>query len=306
MPANRDVPRRTRAKPAARAPLLAVDGPLLLYRAYFAMPDSIKGADGHPVGALLGSTNYILQAVARHQPRAVVVCIGQETATYRAELYPPYHAHRPPMPDDLARQFVAAAAFYPALGWFVEMHEDLEADDLLATLAEAEAKAGGRTLVLTGDRDLYQLASDEVTVLYIPGGKSSGKPPDEVTPAEVRKRYGIGPELVPDFIALRGDPSDGLPGAAGIGEKTARDLLLEHGSLEGAIAGALRERPRVAEVLRRDAEELRRFKEIATVVRVARKPPPDQATDYASGAAAARERGMNALARRLEELAAGS
>jgi DNA polymerase-1 len=283
-----------------------VDAPLLLYRAFFAMPDSIKGADGHPVNALLGSTNYILQAVAKHRPRAVVACIGQETATYRAELYPPYHAHRPPMPDDLARQFVAAAAFYPALGWFVEMHDDLEADDLLASLADAETKAGGRTLVLTGDRDLYQLASEQVTVLYIPGGKSSGQPPDEVTPDEVRKRYGIGPELVPDFIALRGDPSDGLPGAAGIGEKTARDLLLDHGSLDGAIDNALRERPRVAEVLRRDAEELRKFREVATVVRVPRKPPPDRPTDYAGGAAAARERGMNALARRLDELAAAA
>jgi 5'-3' exonuclease len=291
------------SRKADRAPLLVVDAPLLLYRAYFAMPDSIKGSDGHPVNALLGSTNYILQAVAKHKPRAVVACIGQETATYRAELYPPYHAHRPPMPDDLARQFVAAAAFYPAFGWFVEMHDDLEADDLLASLAEAETKAGGRTLVLTGDRDLYQLASEQVTVLYIPGGKSSGKPPDEVTPDEVRKRYGIGPELVPDFIALRGDPSDGIPGAAGIGEKTARDLLRDHGSLDGAIANALRERPRVAEVLRRDADELRKFREVATVVRLRRKPPPDQATDYAAGAQAARERGMGALARRLDELA---
>jgi 5'-3' exonuclease len=289
-----------------RAPLLAVDAPLLLYRAFFAMPDSIKGADGHPIGALLGATNYILQAVAKHAPRAVVACIGQETATYRAELYPPYHAHRPPMPDDLARQFVAAASFFPAFGWMVEMHDDLEADDLLASLAAAETTAGGRSLILTGDRDLYQLASEDVTVLYIPGGKSSGKPPDEVTPAEVRKRYGIPPELVPDFIALRGDPSDGLPGGAGIGEKTARDLLLEHGSLDGAIAGALRERPRVAEVLRRDADELRGFKDIATVVRVPRKPPPDRPTDYAGGAEAARERGMNALAKRLDALAEAS
>jgi DNA polymerase-1 len=288
------------------APLLVVDAPLLLYRGFYALPDSIKGADGEPVNALLGSTNLILQAVAKHAPRAVVACLGQETAGYRAELYPPYHAHRPPMPDTLAHQFAEAPAFYGELGWWVETDDSLEADDVLASLAEAETQAGGRTLVLTGDRDLYQLASEQVTVLYIPGGKASGKGPEEVTPREVRRRYGIDPELVPDFIALRGDPSDGLPGGQGIGEKTARDLLLEHGSLEGAIANALRERPRVAEVLRRDADELRRFREIATVVKTPRTAPPDRATDWAAGAAAARERGMNGLARRLDELAAAA
>jgi len=289
--------------PTDRAPLLVVDAPLLLYRAFFALPDSIKGADGEPVNALLGSTNLILRAVEGHRPRAVVACLGQETAPYRTELYEPYHAHRPPMPDALARQFAEAPAFYGELGWWVETDDALEADDVLASLAEAETESGGRTLVLTGDRDLYQLASEQVTVLYIPGGKASGKGPDEVTPREVRRRYGIDPEQVPDFIALRGDPSDGLPGGRGIGEKTARDLLREHGSLEGAIANALRERPRVAEVLRRDADELRRFREIATVVKTPRTLPPDRATDWARGAAAARERGMNALARRLEELA---
>jgi 5'-3' exonuclease len=289
-----------------RGPLLAVDAPALLYRAFFALPDSITDPEGRPVNALLGSTNLMLAAVERYAPRAVVTCLGQETATYRARLYPPYHAHRPPMPDALAHQFATAPAFYEALGWSVDVHSNLEADDLLAGLAETETRAGGQTLVLTGDRDLYQLASDQVTVLYLGGGRPAQvarRGFDEVTPREVRRRYGVDPEQVPDFIALRGDPSDGLPGGRGIGEKTARDLLREHGSLEGAIANALRERPRICQALREGAEELRRFREIATVVRVKRRRPPDRPTDWMGGAAAARALGMNQLARRLEAAA---
>jgi DNA polymerase-1 len=116
----------------------------------------------------------------------------------------------------------------------------------------------------------------------------------------VRKRYGIPPELVPDFIALRGDPSDSIPGGKGIGEKTARDLLLEYGSLEGAIANAVRERPRVQAALRDQADELRTFKQVATLVPVPLERPPDRPTDWAAAAAAAREKGMNRLAERLE------
>src|SRR5436305_1372103 len=128
--------------------------------------------------------------------------------------------------------------------------------------------------------------------------------PDELGPADVKKRYGIPPELVPDFIALRGDPSDGIPGGTGIGEKTARDLLLAYGTLEGAIANAIRERPRVQRALREEAEQLHEFKEIATLVDVPVQRPPDPPTDSESGAEAARSRGMNRLAERLQRLAA--
>ena len=292
--------------PKHRAPLLVVDAPLLLYRAYFAMPDSIKGADGEPVNALLGSTNYILQAVAKHAPRAVVACIGQETATYRAELYPPYHAHRPPMPDDLAAQFVKAASFYPALGWQVEMHDDLEADDLLASLAEAETKAGGRTLVLTGDRDLYQLASDQVTVLYIPGGSPAASRPTRSRPPRCASATASARSSSPTSSRCAATPRTGCPAAPESARRPHATSCSSTARWRGRSPGRCAERPRVAEVLRRDADELRRFKDIATVVRVSRTPPPDAQTDYAAGAAAARERGMNALARRLDELAAGA
>src|SRR3954449_2972011 len=283
-------------------PLLAIDRPNLLFRAFFALPRSITDAEDQPVNALLGTANLILQAVERHDPRAVVLCDGAEAAVYRKELLPQYHEDRPPLDPDLARQFDDSEAFFGAFGWTTLIHDTLEADDLLGSLARAETEAGGSALLFTGDRDMFQCVGDQVTVLF-PGGKGG---PDEIGPAEVRKRYGIPPELVPDFIALRGDPSDGIPGGAGIGEKTARDLLLDHGTLEGALANAIRERPRVQRALREEAEQLHEYKEIATLVHVPVTRPPDCPTDFLGGAAMAREHGMNRLAERLERLAAAA
>jgi 5'-3' exonuclease len=278
-------------------PLLLADAPHLLYRAFFALPDSIKDGDGRPVNALLGSVNQLMWCVDRYAPRAVVCCFGQDSADYRTEAYPSYHAHRPPMPDALADQWERAPALYEALGWVVMSHPALEADDLLHALAAAEAAAGGRALILTGDRDLFQCASDRITVLL---QRARQEGPDEMGPDEVEARYGIPPSAVPDFIALRGDPSDGLPGAKGIGEKTAAELLRRHGSLEAAIAGAIRERPAVRRALLDQADELLAFKDIATLRDAEVERPPDAPTDRARGAAAARELGMNRLAERLE------
>ena len=156
---------------------------------------------------------------------------------------------------------------------------------------------GGEALIVTGDRDMYQCVSDRVHVLYLKSGISGF---EEVDPAEVKRRYGVEPALVPDFIALRGDPSDSLPGAPGVGPKTAAELLARHGSLEGAIAGALHERPRITAALTENADELRAFKDIATLREVDVERPPDRATDLQGGAAAARELGLNRLADRLE------
>src|SRR5215204_1530740 len=139
-------------------PLLLADTPHLLYRAFFALPDSITDSDGRPVNALLGSVNQLLWCVERYEPRAVVCCFGQESATYRTELYPPYHAHRPQMPDDLAHQWEQAPALYEALGWTVTAHDELEADDLMHAYATREVAAGGRAQILTGDRDMFQCA----------------------------------------------------------------------------------------------------------------------------------------------------
>jgi 5'-3' exonuclease len=282
------------------APLLAVDTPSMLFRAFYALPDSIVGPDGKPVNALLGTANLILKEVEIHRPRAVVLCFGPDAASYRTELYPAYPAEREAaMPDDLAPQFEAARDFFAAFGWTVASSDELEADDLLGTYAKREAGAGGQALLLTGDRDMYQCAGDRVTVLYV---RTGGKGAEEVGPEEVRKRYGIGPELVPDFIALRGDPSDGLPGAKGVGPKTAAELLRKHGSLEAVLANAIREqRPKLRAALIEAGDDLRAFKDIATLRDAGVDPPPDRPTDWAGAAAAARERGMNRLADRLAQ-----
>ena len=282
-------------------PLLAVDAPSMLFRAFYALPDSIKGKDGAPVNALLGTANLILRELELHDPRAVVLCFGPDAADYRVELFDGYHAERPEVPDTLAPQFADSRAFFEAFGWVVADHDSLEADDLLGSYARREADAGGRALVMTGDRDMYQCAGERVTVLYI---RTGGKGAEAVDAAEVRKRYGIDPSQVPDFIALRGDPSDGIPGAKGIGEKTAAELLQRHGSLQAALDGAVREsKPSVRKALMEQRDELLRFKEIATLQDVPVELPPDRPTDLPGGAAAARERGMNRLAERLEKAA---
>jgi len=280
-------------------PLLVVDTPSMLFRAFYALPDSIVGADGRPVNALLGTANLVLREVEEHEPRAVVLCFGPDAASYRTELYPAYHAEREAaMPDDLSPQFAAAHELFEAFGWTVATAEDLEADDLLGTFARHEAESGGSALLLTGDRDMYQCAGDRITVLYV---KTGTKGAEAVGPAEVEERYGVPPELVPDFIALRGDPSDGLPGAKGVGPKTAAELLRRHGSLEAVLENAIREpRPALRASLLGAAEDLRAFKDIATLRDAGVEPPPDRETDWAGAAAAARAQGMNRLAERLE------
>jgi 5'-3' exonuclease len=259
------------------------------------------------VTALLGTVNALLAAIEATAPRAVVACLGAEQAEYRVALYPPYHAHRDPMPAPLAAQWQLAPALFERLGWTVTESESLEADDVMFSYSLAEQARGGRSLLMTADRDLFAAASEHAAVLEL----RKGSAPVEVGPAEVRERYGVGPELVSDLIALRGDPSDGLPGAPGIGQKTAAALLNRFGSLERVLAAAAEPRsviagelsPRVAAVLREHAEQLEIFKQVATLQRIKVKAPRDRASDFAGGAAAAAELGMKRLADRLERAA---
>jgi 5'-3' exonuclease len=296
----------------APAPLLLADIPWLLYRSYFALPKSIVGAERQPVNALLGTVNALLNVAesASGRVRAVVACTGAEEAQYRVALYPAYHAHRDPMPPELAWQWQRAPELLAGLGWLVRGSDSLEADDVMFSFARAEERRGGRALLMTGDRDLYGAVSEHVSVLELRKGGKTG----ELGPADVRERYGVEPALVPDFIALRGDPSDGLPGAPGIGAKTAAELLRRYGTLEGvldaahALADKVRRdddemRPRAAAALRENDEQLRAFKQIATLQPIDVRRPPDSVTDFAAGARHARELGMLRLAERLENLA---
>jgi 5'-3' exonuclease len=310
------------------APLLIADVPWLLYRSYFGLPKSIKGADGGPVGALLGTVGALLAAIEAKGPRAVAACMGAEEARYRVQLYPPYHAHREPMPAELAEQWGRAPELLGSLGWSVVDAGELEADDAMGSLARVESRAGGRSLLLTADRDLYQAVNEGVAVLEMGKGHVL-----EVTEGLVIERYGVLPEQVPDLIALRGDPSDGIPGAPGVGAKTAAQLLGSHGTLEalleqaerrcaeeGALGGTRKPsgrsarggmdapkgtdemRPRVARSLHENAQLLRTFKRVATLVEIEVERPRDAPTDFAGGARKARELGMARLAERLERM----
>lgn len=271
-------------------PLLAVDTPFFMFRAFHSLPDKITDREGRPVNALLGTANAILKAVEQHDPRAVALCFGPDAAPYRVELYDGYHAHRLPVPHPLAAQFEAAPVLFREFGWDCLYDDTVEADDLLGSLARVEEDAGGTTLLMTGDRDLFQCATPATRVLLIGRGGES-----LVDAAEVERRYGIPPALVPDFIALRGDPSDGIPGAKGIGEKTAADILRRHGSLEAALAAS--------EKLGAMREQLTAYKEIALLRKLDLERPTDRSTDFAAAAVAADAAGMARLADRLRELA---
>ncbi|HTW42415.1 MAG TPA: 5'-3' exonuclease [Solirubrobacteraceae bacterium] len=282
-------------------PLLLADVPWLLYRSFFALPKSIVGADGQPVNALLGTVNTILSVyegrLTAPDVRRVVACLGAEQADYRVALYPAYHAHREPMPAELAAQWEQAPSLLESLGWLVASSAELEADDVMFSYARAEEEAGGSALIVSGDRDMFAAVSERVSVVELRKGGKLGL----IGPQQVRERYGVEPAQVPDFIALRGDPSDGLPGAPGIGAKTAAELLRAHGSLEGVLAAAEAGvlRPRATASMREHAELLRAFKRIATLQRIEVARPADGAADFARGAALARELGMRRLAERL-------
>jgi DNA polymerase-1 len=279
-------------------PLLAVDAPLLMFRGYYALPSSIRGIGGAPVNALLGTANQVLQAVERLAPRATVLCWGAEAAPYRVEHFAGYHADREPAPDDLSEQWDRAPALFEAFGWRSLDAGEFEADDLLGSLASIETAAGGMTVLFTGDRDMFQCVNDTVTVLFPAKGG-----PELIDAAGVRERYGIEPAQVPDLIALRGDPSDGIPGAKGIGAKGAADLLRRFGSLEGVLEAAASPTsemtPRTRGTLTADPDLLRAFHDMATLRAIAVERPPDAPLDRAAAAEAAREAGMNRLAERL-------
>ena len=230
--------------------------------------------------------------------------MGAEEADYRVELYPPYHAHRDPMPPELRRQWAQAPALLDGLGWNHTTSEDLEADDVMFSLARIEAADGGSALLLTGDRDLFGAVDERVSVVELLKGGSHG----QIGPADVRDRYGVRPDQVADFIALRGDPSDGLPGAPGIGAKTAAELLCEHDTLEGAIAAAQNRRQRADAPAhgRRPVENeqlLRTFKRDRHAPADRRRAPAGSPDRLRWRRRCARELGMRALAERLDKLA---
>lgn len=275
----------------AAQPILAVDGDNLAHRAYHALPSSIKGGDGKPANMIVGFANMLIRAWEAEEPRTVFVAFDTLTVpTYRHELLSAYQSGRD-FPRDLTDQLDRLPDLVEALGFPWAKEAGYEADDFLAAAVASEDKRGGETLVATSDRDLFQLASPRTMILQPVRGVSEIA---RIGPAEVRERYGVEPEQVPDFIALRGDPSDRLPGAAGIGPKKAADILRQHTTLEDALAAG-----RFAA----EAEDLRLYRRIATLDASAPLPPlEDQKPTWAEASSLTRDWGLNQLADRLERL----
>jgi DNA polymerase I len=276
-------------------PLLVVDGDSFAHRSYHALPKSIRRADGGPAGLLTGIGNLLVRLWEEERPRAVVVCWDTLTVpTYRHVELPAYQGGRV-FDKDLLEQLDLAPELVAALGFAVAKADGYEADDFVAAAVAHEEARGGRALVASGDRDMFQLVSERTTVLQPQRG---GGALARIGPAEVRERYGVEPGQVPDFIALRGDPSDKIPGARGVGEKTAADVLRQHGSLEGALAAG-----RFAA----EAEALRLYLRVATMDAKAPLPPlDDQRPTWGRAAALADAWGLGRLAGRLEALEAAS
>jgi DNA polymerase-1 len=279
---------RTRRK---RRPLLVVDGDSFAHRAYHGVPKTVRRRGGKPGGAIVGFANFLLRMYAAEHPRAVLV--GWDTLdapTYRHQAFSAYQSGRH-FDDDLLEQLELLPQLVTACGFANAKAAGYEADDFLASAVAAEERSGGIAVVASGDRDTFQLVSRSTTIIQpLRAGEMA-----RIGEAEVRARYGVGPKQVPDFIALRGDPSDKLPGARGVGPQGAAALLKRYGSLENALAAG-----RFAD----QADELRLYRRIATMNASAPLPAlEDQTPTWRRAAALAHEWDLNRLADRLDDLA---
>ena len=269
-------------------PLLAIDGDSLAHRAYHALPKSIRRADKRPSNAIVGFTNFLLRLWDSEQPRAIVVGWDTlEVPTYRHQAFEGYQGGRE-FDDELLEQLALLPELVDAFRFASAKGAGYEADDFLAAAVAFEEKRGGTVVVATSDRDAFQLASERTTILQPVRGVSELA---RIGPAEVRERYDVEPEQVVDFIALRGDPSDRLPGAPGVGPKKAADLLRQYGSLEEALAAG-RFAPQ--------AEELRLYRRIASLDASAPLPSlDDQTPAWAEASELLASWGMRAVAERV-------
>jgi DNA polymerase-1 len=281
-----------RNKEAAKRPLLVIDGDSFAHRSYHALPKTIRRQGNRGAGAILGFANFLLRLYESEAPRAVLVAWDTlDQPTYRQRLFPDYQGGRH-FDDELIEQLDVLPQFVAACGFANAKAPGYEADDFLAAAVAQEERRHGTALVASGDRDAFQLASAATTILHpVKAGEMA-----RIGPEQVRERYGVEPRQVPDFIALRGDPSDKLPGARGVGPKGAAGLLRQYGTLENALAAGRF----VAQ-----AETLRLYKRIATMD--AKAPLPaldDQTPHWKEAAALARQWELSRLADRLDQLAA--
>jgi DNA polymerase I len=275
-------------------PLLIIDGDSFAHRAYHALPKTIRRKGNKGAGSILGFANILLRLYEQERPRAVLVGWDTlDTPTYRSELFPAYQSGRE-FDGELLEQLETLPEFVTACGFANAKAAGFEADDFLAAAVLKEERRGGSAVVASGDRDAFQLASEKTTILHpVRAGEMA-----RIGPAEVRERYGVEPNQVPDFIALRGDPSDKLPGARGVGPKSAAALLRKHGTLETLLNSGR---------FPVQADDLRLYRRIATMDAAAPIPSVKaQKPTWSKAAALARDWGLNRLADRLDDLSSQS
>jgi DNA polymerase-1 len=249
--------------PARDSELFLVDGNNLAYRAFYALPEELATSEGFSTNALLGFANMLFKLLADYRPKGVAVA-WDTRPVHRTELLDTYKIERKPMPDLLREQFPYFRPIVEAFGYRNLEFEGWEADDVIATLAHRADEAGIKTTVVSTDRDAFQLVSDNVALMMTPRGVSDVH---VYTPERVELRLGIKPEQVPDFIGLKGDPSDNIPGVPGIGDKTAGQLIAQYGSLEEVLEHVDELTPARSKAIAEHAEQARAAKELATMRR---------------------------------------
>src|SRR5213082_1511328 len=253
--------------PARESELFLVDGNNLAYRAFFALPEELATSDGQPTNALLGFTNMLFKLLSDYRPKGVAVAwdsrpVNRAAVAEAAEVV--YKEGRRPMPDLLREQFPHFRPIVEAFGYRNLEFEGWEADDVIATLATRADEAGIRTCVVSTNRDAFQLVSDNVVLMMTPRGVSDV---NVYTPERVEARYGIRPDQIPDFIGLKGDTSDNIPGVPGIGDKTAGQLVAQYGSLDEVLEHVEELSPARRKNLTEFADQARTAKVLATMRR---------------------------------------
>jgi len=244
---------------------MLLDGHSLAYRAFFALPaENFKTNTGQSTNAVYGFTSMLINLLRDEAPTHIAAAFDVSRQTFRSEMFPEYKAQRSSSPDEFKGQVDLTKDVLRAMGIEVLAEEGYEADDIIATLATQARAAGYRVLVVTGDRDSLQLVDDQITVLYPKRGVSELT---RFTPEEVEKKYGLTPEQYPDYAALRGDPSDNLPGIPGVGEKTASKWIREYGSLESLVHHADEVRGKVGDSLRANLAAVQLNRELTEMVR---------------------------------------
>jgi DNA polymerase-1 len=249
----------------ARPRLLLLDGHSLAYRAFFALPvENFSTTTGQPTNAVYGFTSMLINVLRDEQPTHMAVTFDISKSTFRHDTYADYKAGRAQTPDDFKGQVSLVRDVLEALRVPVVCAEGFEADDVIATLATQAAADGMDVLIVTGDRDAFQLVSDRVTVLYNSRGVSDMR---RMTPEAVEEKYGLTPAQYPEFAALRGDPSDNLPGIPGLGEKTATKLIQQYGDVTHLIDHVDEVKGKVGDNLRAGIANVVRNRQLTELVR---------------------------------------